>query len=162
MSVRRGDNVLLQKTRPAGRAGRWRGSEAVFAPGEVAAVGGGEDGALVHGQAAPEVDLGDAAGGDEALVGVIVRAGEAVVRADDVAGPGIIDHDVRVAAGLEDALFGVEAAEAGGSLRENAAEILRRETPGADAEGVEELAPVLRPGESRGDGGEVLDRKSVV
>ena len=73
-----------------------------------------------------------------------------------MAGPGIVDHDVGVAAGLEDALFGVEAAEAGGSFREDTAEVLRRKAPGADAEGVEELAPVLRPGEPRGDGGEVL------
>lgn len=57
--------------------------------------------AVLHGLAATEPDLPDAACGDKALVGVVVHVGDAVLRTDHMAVTGIVDHDVGIAAGAE-------------------------------------------------------------
>ena len=83
--------------------------QAALSPGKVHPGGGGvQNGSPLHHPASPEPDLPDAAGGDEALIGIVVHIGDAVLRPDDMAVTGVIDHDVGVTAGGKDALPGVE------------------------------------------------------
>ena len=88
-------------------------------PGHVPALGRlVQDLAVLHGEIAPEPHLPDAAGGNEALIGVIIHVGHAVVRPDDVAGAGVVDHDVGVGTGPQMALSGEQAVQLGRVLTE--------------------------------------------
>ena len=71
-------------------------------------------------------------------------------------GLGIVHHDVRVRALGDDALAGEHAVQAGGVLRQHAAHGGQTDLPRGDAEGVDQLAPGLYPGQTAGDGGEVV------
>lgn len=75
-------------------------SQGVLAPGHILARRRlHQDLSVFHGELPPQPHLPDAAGGDEAFIGVVVHIGHAVLRSDHMAGAGVVDHDVRVAAG---------------------------------------------------------------
>ena len=78
---------------------------------------------VLHGLAATEPDLPDAACGDKALVGVVVHVGDAVLRTDHMAVTGIVDHDVGSAAGGQNALAGIETVQLGGVITQTTAHL---------------------------------------
>ena len=71
-------------------------------------LGAADDPAVLDHQAAAQVDLSDAALGAQTLKGRVAGLCDHVARGEDVAGLGIVDHDVRVGARGDDALAAIE------------------------------------------------------
>ncbi|CAN3988010.1 Replication initiator A N-terminal domain-containing protein, partial [Dysosmobacter welbionis] len=115
-------------------------SQGVLAPGHILARRRlHQDLSVFHGELPPQPHLPDAAGGDEAFIGVVVHIGHAVLRSDHMAGAGVVDHDVRVAAGPQHALPGIETIQPGGILAEHPAHLGGADLPLGHAVGVQQL-----------------------
>ena len=119
-------------------------------------LGAADDPAVLDHQAAAQVDLSDAALGAQTLKGRVAGLCDHVARGEDVAGLGIVDHDVRVGARGDDALAGIEPVELRGIFAQGAAHSGDGYSARGDAAGVDDLAARLHAGQTAGDPREVL------
>ena len=102
--------------------------QAVFSTGKIHSGGSVfQDSAVLHNLAAPEPDRADAACGDKALIGRVAGLGNAVLAANHMAVAGIIDHNITVAAGGQNALAGIETVQLCGIFAENSAHLRKRQ-----------------------------------
>ena len=67
----------------------------------------------------------------------------------------IVDHDIRVSAGCDTALAGIEAVQLGGILAENAAHCGQVDAAAGHTGGIHHLTPGLHAGQTAGNGGEI-------
>ena len=65
-----------------------------------------QDFTALNGQRTPEPYLADASCGDKTLIGIVVYIGDAVFCPDDMAVAGVVDDDIRIAAGVQEPLRG--------------------------------------------------------
>ena len=68
----------------------------------------------------------------------------------------VVHHDVRVGAGCQHALAGIQAVQLGGILRQHAAHGTQTDLLFGHSEGVDQLASRLHAGDTAGNGGEVV------
>ena len=76
--------------------------------------------AMIDGKCSAQIDLCNGTPGLEALIGRVACGGKLRLRGDDRVSLRIVDDDIRVAAGRENALARVRAIESGGVFGQQA------------------------------------------